>query len=98
MTYPKFGELLQGLSTEIAIAKDHEMNELDRKLIALYDEALEAYKFSAALWQRKIEAHDDHWKGEIDEVWLYTAFTALLAASMRAAARPRRPRTPPHSR
>ena len=47
MTYAKFDELLQALSTEIAIAKDHQMNDLDRKLIALYEEALAEYKLSA---------------------------------------------------
>ena len=47
VSYAKFDELLQALSTEIAIAKDHQMNDLDRKLIALYEEALAAYKLSA---------------------------------------------------
>jgi hypothetical protein len=47
VTYVKFDELLQALSTEIAIAKDQQMNDLDRKLIALYEEALAAYKLSA---------------------------------------------------
>jgi hypothetical protein len=65
VTYAKFGELLQGLSTEIAIAKDHQLNEADKKLLALYDDALTAYKFSAKLWSLKIEAHNDYWKDEI---------------------------------
>jgi hypothetical protein len=47
VSYAKFDELLQALSTEIAIAKDHQMNDLDRKLIALYEEAMAAYKLSA---------------------------------------------------
>jgi hypothetical protein len=65
VTYAKFGELLQGLSTEISIARDHQMNDLDKKLLTLYEESLAAYKFSATLWQMKIEAHDDMWRGEI---------------------------------
>jgi hypothetical protein len=65
VTYVKFGELLQGLSTEIGIAKDHQMNDLDKKLMALYDDALSAYKFSSELWKHKINASDNVWKGEI---------------------------------
>ena len=67
VTYPKFGELLQGLSTEIGIAKDHQMNGLDRKLIALYEEALATYNFSAELWKVKLQAHEVY-EGEIPVV------------------------------
>ena len=59
VTYAEFGELLQAFSTEIAIAKDHEMNDLDRKLIALYEEALAAYNVSANLWKTKMPPHDE---------------------------------------
>lgn len=59
ITYAKFDELLQTLSTEVAIAQDHQMNELDRKLIALYEEALATYKVSATLWKTEIAAHDE---------------------------------------
>ena len=69
VTYVKFGELLQGLSTEISIARDHQMNDLDKKLLALYEESLAAYKFSATLWKIKIEAHHDMWNGEIPVVF-----------------------------
>jgi hypothetical protein len=64
VTYPKFGELLQGLSTEIAIAKDHQLNEVDRKLIARYEEALATYKFSAELWKLKLEARAKYGKAK----------------------------------
>jgi hypothetical protein len=79
VTYAKFGELLQGLSTEIAIAKDRQRNDLDNRLLALYEEALTAYKFSAALWKLKIDAHDDLWKGEIP-VGFYKKGAFVMAA------------------
>lgn len=65
VTMIQFSQLMQALSTEIAIAKDQQMNELDKKLIALYDEAFGAYQFSSALWSAKIEASSDTWGGEI---------------------------------
>ena len=55
VTYIKFGELMQGLSTEISIAKDHSLNATDRELIALYDDAFTAFQASAALWKDKLE-------------------------------------------
>ncbi len=65
VTYMKFGELLQEWSTEIAIAKDQQMNDIDKRLLAKYEEAIAAYKFSADLWKQKNEAHQDYWNGEI---------------------------------
>ncbi len=65
VTYVKFGELLQTFSTEIAIARDHQLSGPDKKLLALYEDALSAYKFSAALWKLKLDSHDEVWKGEI---------------------------------
>jgi hypothetical protein len=65
VTYAKFGELLQGLSTETGIAKDHQINDPDRQLIALYDDALRGYKFSAELWKMRLDAHSESWKGEL---------------------------------
>ena len=59
VTCAEFGELLQAFSTEIAIAKDRKMNDLDRKLIALYEEALAAYNVSSNLWKTKIPPHDE---------------------------------------
>ena len=59
LTYAEFGELLQALSAEIMIAKDHPMNDLDRKLIALYEEALTTYKFSETLWKTTLAVHDE---------------------------------------
>lgn len=65
VTYLKFVELMQGLATEIGIAKDHTLNEADKKLLALYEEAFSHYQLSAALWKMKIEANDTMWRGEI---------------------------------
>lgn len=65
VTYQKFMELMQSLSTEIGIAKDHPLNDADKKLLALYEEALHHYAVSASLWKMKIDASDDMWHGEI---------------------------------
>lgn len=65
VTHVQFGELLQKFSTEIAIAKDKQMNELDKKLVAVYDEGLAAYQFSNELWKVKLESDEETWKGEI---------------------------------
>ena len=59
VTYAEFGELLHALSREVAIAKDHKMTGLDRKLLALFEEALAAYNVSANLWKTKIPADDE---------------------------------------
>lgn len=65
VTYGKFGELLQNFATEIAIARDQQMNELDKKLIGLYVEVFDAYNFSSNLWKKQIERHEDYWMGYI---------------------------------
>ena len=65
VSYMKFGELLQGFSTEIGIAKDHDLNEADKPLLALYQEALTHYQISAQFWSAKIHASGPLWKGEI---------------------------------
>jgi hypothetical protein len=65
VTLIKYGELLQAFSTEISIAKDHDLNEQDKKLLAIYEEAFGHYQVSASLWRMKINASDDLWKGEI---------------------------------
>jgi hypothetical protein len=53
VTYVKYGELLQGLSTELSIAKDQPLNEADKKLVALYDGALVHYRVAGTLWTLK---------------------------------------------
>jgi hypothetical protein len=68
VSYVKFRELMQGLATEIGIAKDHPLNESDVKLIALYEEAFRHYQTSAALWAWKIDWPPEKWDGEIP-VW-----------------------------
>lgn len=65
IAFVKFGELLQGFSTEIGIAKDHDLNEADKKLLPLYAEAFSHYQLSAELWKMKIQANDAMWHGEI---------------------------------
>jgi hypothetical protein len=55
VTFVRFGELMQTFSTEIGIAKDHPLNDADKKLLPLYEQAFIDYQFSAALWHLKIE-------------------------------------------
>src|SRR6185503_16346089 len=59
VTYVKFGELLQGFSTEMQIAKDHPLNDTDTSLLALYEKAFGQYQFSALLWKRKLDSTED---------------------------------------
>ena len=65
VSYVQFGELMQDLSTEIGIAKDHQMNNLDKGLIGLYDEAFATYNFSAALWKAQIDTPKEMVGGDI---------------------------------
>lgn len=65
VTYQKFGELLQSLSTEISIAKDHPLTDVDKRLLALYEEALHHYQVSGTLWELKLHASGDTFHGEI---------------------------------
>lgn len=65
VTYEKFGELLQALSAEIAIAKDQELNQHEVHLMKLYDEALTHYRVSSELWSAKLQATNKIWKGGI---------------------------------
>jgi hypothetical protein len=66
VTYQRFGELLQAFSTELEIAKDHQMNDLDHSLMKLYQESFAAYQFSAMIWHWKIENTTHDWmKGEV---------------------------------
>ena len=65
VTYVTFGELLHGFSTEIDSASDHPLNETEQQLLAMYRQAFDDYQISADLWKKKLEAHQDYWKGEI---------------------------------
>jgi hypothetical protein len=55
VSYVKFGELMQGFSTELGIAKDHELTASDKKLLALYQQVFDAYQFSKVLWEAKMK-------------------------------------------
>ena len=48
--HPKFADLLQNFSTEIAIVRDKVKSEKEAQLLAAYAGALDAYRDSAALW------------------------------------------------
>jgi hypothetical protein len=61
----KFGELLQGLSTELSIASDQTLNETDKKLMELFRLVFNHYRVSDQLWKLKNHATDKIWKGEI---------------------------------
>lgn len=79
VTYQKFGELMQSLSTEIEIAKDHKLNDADKKLLGLYQEAFAHYQVSLGLWTEKNNASEKWWKGEIP-VWFEKHPNPLLLA------------------
>jgi hypothetical protein len=51
----RFAELNQGLATELAIIEDRQLSELDKTLLAHYKEAFDAYRFSAEVWDKKIQ-------------------------------------------
>jgi hypothetical protein len=55
VTYVKYGELLQTFSTELEIAKDHELNTSDKKLLQLFQEAYVAFHDSHTVWAAKVE-------------------------------------------
>ena len=78
VSYVKFRELMQGLATEIGIAKDHPLNEYDLKLIALYEEAFAHYKTSATLWMWKIDWPPEKWDGDIPVWFVQKPDSALL--------------------
>src|ERR1700682_5467766 len=63
VSYVKFGEVMQQFSTELSIAKDHELNAADKKLFAHYQDAYDAYQFSKEMWSQKIEVGSEHRPG-----------------------------------
>ena len=66
VTYVRFGELVQGLSTELSILADHgPFTEREQALRTLFSDALKHYEISATFWKMKIDASDPLWKGEI---------------------------------
>lgn len=65
VTYIKFGELMQGLATEIGIAGDHKLNAVDKELLELYRAAFADYQASARIWKLKLGSSQEMWKGEI---------------------------------
>lgn len=54
VTYPAFLELKQRFATEIAIAKDHDLNGADKGLLSLFEESYSDYNASAELWKNMI--------------------------------------------
>jgi hypothetical protein len=65
VTYDKFGELLQNLTTEIGIVKDHPLNDREKQLLALFEQVQADYQASATLWNVKLEARESAWLDEI---------------------------------
>jgi len=59
VTYVKFGELLQGLSTEIGIAKDKSLTSNDKLLLEVYEHVNEEYQKSQSFWKLKIESRNN---------------------------------------
>lgn len=66
VSYMKYGELLQSLSTELSIARDQvSVNPADRELLAAFEQVYRDYSAAASLWKLKTEASGELWKGEI---------------------------------
>lgn len=55
VTRERFAELNQGLATEIALVKDRQLSPLDKNLLAKYEEAFDAYRFSGEVWDKKVQ-------------------------------------------
>jgi hypothetical protein len=56
VSYVRFRELLQGLSGEVGIAKDRQLNAADSQLLALFQRVLNDYQTSAEIWAMKLAA------------------------------------------
>lgn len=66
VSYITFRQLLQGLTTELSIARDHgPFSERETALEGLFAAALRHYEISADFWKLKIDSSDAMWKGEI---------------------------------
>lgn len=74
VNYQKFGELLQGLATEISIVKDKKLRENEQELLKLYEEAMRCYEDSMILWRAMIKYDVDN-PGRMD----YADMKMLLA-------------------
>lgn len=61
VSYQKFGELLQNLSTEISIAKDKVKSDAEKELLKQYLDVLMTYHESATVWKHKIEGARYDW-------------------------------------
>lgn len=61
VNYMKFGELLQNLSTEFSIADDMAKEDIEKKMISEYSNALMIYVESYVVWQKKIECIKYDW-------------------------------------
>lgn len=61
VNYQKFSELVQNMSTEIAIAKDKIKTDEEKGLLERYDSILESYHESGVVWQNKIECSPYDW-------------------------------------
>jgi hypothetical protein len=54
----KFRELIQQTATELSIAKDKAIDQKEKDLVALYENALAPYIDSLALWNAQLESKD----------------------------------------
>lgn len=57
ITYPKFGELLQTLVTEISITEDKVKTPEEKQLLGQYREIAQMYKDSYTIWKQRLAAH-----------------------------------------
>ena len=61
VTNLKFVELLQGLATEISVAKDIAKSDLEKELLKGYSDILVTYHESATVWNHKIKSLRYNW-------------------------------------
>jgi len=55
----RYSELLQVLTTETSIAKDHEKGSAEKKLVEAYESAATSYGHALVLWHLKVEGPTD---------------------------------------
>ncbi len=61
VSYQKFGELLQNLSTEISIANDKTKSDIEKELLKAYIDVLTMYHESATIWKHNIKSAKYDW-------------------------------------
>lgn len=78
VSYDKFTELLQSLSTELSIANDKAKSEKERELLKSYSEVLACYHESAIVWKNRIDS-DRYWYIPAREIFVEDELKPIVA-------------------